>query len=156
MIYLADHRPEKNSDEYTESLLWFYLFCDRIISRAQLVHICSITNLHVSAPNLPHSSVCFRLKQSKLVKKWHPSMQVRNAEYGRLESFIEPVASCVETFSLSLNSSTWSVNYTVKNKGSVMNPSGSRDWSNTVKTFLSDAWTFFPYNGLVVYHLISL
>ena len=35
MIYLADHRPEKNSDEYTESILWLYLFCDRIISSAK-------------------------------------------------------------------------------------------------------------------------
>jgi hypothetical protein len=62
MIYLADHRLEKNSDEYTESILWFYLFCDRIISIAKLVLICWITNLYVSAPDLPHSSVYFRLK----------------------------------------------------------------------------------------------
>ena len=76
----ADHRLEKNSDEYTESILWFYLFCDRIISSAKLVHICWITYLFVSTPNLPHSSVCFRLKQPKLVKKWSPSMSVRNAD----------------------------------------------------------------------------
>ena len=57
-LYLADHRSEKNSDEYTESILWFNLFCERIISSAKLVHICWITNLFVSAPNLPHSSVC--------------------------------------------------------------------------------------------------
>ena len=80
IIYLADHRPEKNSDEYTESVLWFTLFCDRIIWSAKLSHICWITYLYVSAPNLPHSSVCFRLKQSNLVKKWYPFMSVRNAE----------------------------------------------------------------------------
>ena len=74
MLYLADHRPEKNSDEYTESLLWLYLFYDRITSSAKLILICCITNIFVSAPNLPHSSVCFRLKQPKLVKKWYPSM----------------------------------------------------------------------------------
>ena len=40
IVYLADHRIEKNSDEYIESLLWLYLFCDRIISSAKRVHIC--------------------------------------------------------------------------------------------------------------------
>ena len=40
MIYLADHRPEKNSDEYSESIRWLYLFCDKIITSAKLVHIC--------------------------------------------------------------------------------------------------------------------
>jgi hypothetical protein len=62
MIYLADHCPEKNSDEYTESIRWFYLFCDRMISTAKRVHICWINYHFVSAPNLSHSSVCFRLK----------------------------------------------------------------------------------------------
>ena len=80
MIYLADRRPEKNSDEYTESILWFYLFCDGMISSAKRVHICWITNLFVSAPDLPHSSVCFRFKQLKIVKKWYLSMSVRNAD----------------------------------------------------------------------------
>jgi hypothetical protein len=69
MMYLADHRPEKKLDEYTESLLWFYLFGDRIISSTKLVHICWITNLFDSAPNHPHSSVCFRLKQPKPIQK---------------------------------------------------------------------------------------
>ena len=68
MIHLTDHLPKKNSDEYTESILWFYLFCERSISSAKLVYIFCITNLDVSAPNLPHSSVCCRLKQQKLVK----------------------------------------------------------------------------------------
>ena len=62
MISPDDHRPEKNSDEYTESILWLYHFCDRIISGAKCVHICWITNLFVSTPNLSHSSVCCRLK----------------------------------------------------------------------------------------------
>ena len=62
MIYLADHRPEKNLDEYTESILWLYLSGDRSISGAKRVHICWITNLFVSTPNLSHSSVCCRLK----------------------------------------------------------------------------------------------
>ena len=71
---------EKNLDKYTESILWLYLFCDRIISSAKRVHICWTTNLYVSAPNLPHSLAYFRLEQPKLVKKWYPSMQVRNAD----------------------------------------------------------------------------
>ena len=74
MIYLADHRPERKSDKYTESILCFYLLCDAITSNAKLVHICWITNLYISAPNLLHSSVCCRLKKPKLVKKWYPSM----------------------------------------------------------------------------------
>ena len=80
MIYLADHRPEKNSDEYKDSMLWLYLFCDRIISSVKLVHICWITNLHISAPNLLHSPAYFLLKQPRLDKKWYPSMSVRNAD----------------------------------------------------------------------------
>ena len=60
---------EKNLDKYTESILWLYLFCDRIISSAKRVHICWTTNLYVSAPNLPHSLAYFRLEQRKLVKK---------------------------------------------------------------------------------------
>lgn len=80
MIYVADHRPEKNSDEYTESIRWFYLFCDRIVSRAKLVHICWITYLFVSAPNLQHSPVCFQWEQLRLVKKWYPSMSVWSAD----------------------------------------------------------------------------
>ena len=56
MIYVADHRPEKSSDEHTELILWFYLFADRIISDAKLVYIFWITYLHVSALYLPHSS----------------------------------------------------------------------------------------------------
>ena len=62
MIYPADHHLENISDEYIESILWFYLSCDSIISGAKLAHICWITNLHISAPNLPHSSVYFRFK----------------------------------------------------------------------------------------------
>ena len=69
LIYLAYHCPEKNSNDYTESILWLYVFCDRIISNAKLVHICWIAYLFVSAPNLPHSSVYFRVKQPKLVNK---------------------------------------------------------------------------------------
>ena len=65
MIYLADHRPGENSDDYTESELWFYLLCDKIISSAKFVHTCWITYLFGSAPNLPHSSVCFRIKAVK-------------------------------------------------------------------------------------------
>ena len=80
MIYLADHRTEKNSDEYTESIFWLYLFCDSMISSVKLVHICWITNLYVSAPNRPYSSVCFRLELPRLVKKWYLSMSVRNAD----------------------------------------------------------------------------
>ena len=80
MIYLADHRLKKNSDEYTKSILWLYLFGVRIIESAKLVNISWITNLFVSASHLPHSSVCFRLKQSKPIKKWYPSMSVRNAD----------------------------------------------------------------------------
>ena len=57
MIFLTDHRLEKSSDECTESILWLYLFFDRIISSAKLVHIYCITYLYVAAPNLPHSSV---------------------------------------------------------------------------------------------------
>ena len=79
-IYLADHRPEKNSDGYTEFILWCYLFCDGIISSAKLVHTCWITNLYVSTPNLPHSLIWFRLKQPNLVKKWYPSMSLRNTD----------------------------------------------------------------------------
>ena len=52
MIYLADHHPNKKSDEDRESILWFYLLCDRIISSTKLVHICWITDLFVSAPSL--------------------------------------------------------------------------------------------------------
>ena len=80
MIYLADHRPETNSDEYTELIFWLYLFCDRIISSAKRVHICWITNHYVYASSPPHSSVCFRLKQPRLVKMWYPSMSVRDAD----------------------------------------------------------------------------
>ena len=40
MSYLADHLVEKNVDEYTESLVWLYLFSEGIISSAKLVHIC--------------------------------------------------------------------------------------------------------------------
>ena len=40
MILLTDQRPEKNSDEYTESIIWLYLFGGRIISSAKRVHIC--------------------------------------------------------------------------------------------------------------------
>ena len=80
MLYLADHRPEKNLDEYTESILWLYLFCDRMISSAKVILICWMTYLFVFALNLPHSMVCFRLKQQKLVNKLYPSMQVRNAD----------------------------------------------------------------------------
>jgi hypothetical protein len=69
MIDLADHLLEKNSDENTESILWLYLFCDRIISNAKLVYICWTTDLYVSAPKFPHSSVCFRFRQRKPVKK---------------------------------------------------------------------------------------
>ena len=70
MIYLADHRPEKNStDEYTGSILWLYLFCDGIVSSVKRVLICWITNPFVSTPNLPYSSVYFRLKQPKLVER---------------------------------------------------------------------------------------
>ena len=61
-MYLADHRPEEKSEEYTSSILRFYLFCGRIISSAKLIHTCWITYLFVSAPDLPHASVCFRLK----------------------------------------------------------------------------------------------
>ena len=68
MIYLTDHRLEENSDEYTESILRLYFFFGRIISSAKLVLICWITNLDISIPNLPHSSVCFSRKQSKLVR----------------------------------------------------------------------------------------
>ena len=60
MIHLADHRPEKNLDEYTESILWLDLFGDGVISSAKLVHICWLTYPFVSAPNLPHSSNFFR------------------------------------------------------------------------------------------------
>ena len=74
MTYLADHRPEKISDEYKEPLLWFFLFCDSMISSANPVLIWWITNLFVFTPNLPHSSFCFRLKQPKLVKKWYSFM----------------------------------------------------------------------------------
>ena len=80
MICLADHRSEKNSNEYIESILWLYLFCDRIISSEKRVQIYWITDLFVSAPNLPRSSVCFRLEQPKLVQNWYPSMSVRNAD----------------------------------------------------------------------------
>ena len=80
IIYLADHCPVKYSDEYKDSILWLYLFGDRIISSIKHAHICWITNPFVSAPNLPHSSVSFRLKQTKLVKKWYPSMSVRNVD----------------------------------------------------------------------------
>ena len=80
LVYLADQRPEKNLDEYVEATLWLYPFCDRIISSAKFVHICWMNYLFVSAPNLPHSSVCFRLKQPKLVKEWNPSMLVQNAD----------------------------------------------------------------------------
>ena len=80
MIYVADHRPEKNSDEYTESIRWFYLSCDRIIPSAKRVHICWITYLFVSAPHLPHPSIYCRLEQPELVKEWYPSMSVRNAD----------------------------------------------------------------------------
>ena len=59
LVYLADHRPEKNLDEYVEAILWLYPFCDRITSSTERVHICWITYLFVSAPNLPHSSVYF-------------------------------------------------------------------------------------------------
>ena len=69
MIYLADHRRGKDSVEYSESVLWLYVFGDRIISSAKPVHICWITDLYRSAPNLSHSSVYFRSKQPKLVKK---------------------------------------------------------------------------------------
>ena len=62
MIYLADHRPKKNSNEGAEWILWFYFFCDGISTSAKLVHICWIINLYVSTSSLPHSSVCFRLK----------------------------------------------------------------------------------------------
>ena len=62
IIYLADHCPEKNVGEYTESILWPYLFCGGIIPSAKLVHICWIPNLYASAPNLSHSSVNFRWK----------------------------------------------------------------------------------------------
>lgn len=65
MISRADRRPEKNSDEYTESRLSLYLFCKRILSNAKRVHICWISNLHISALNLSHASVFFRLKQPK-------------------------------------------------------------------------------------------
>ena len=80
MIYLAGHRLETNSDEDTESILWFSLFCDRIISSAKLVHICWITYLIVSAPNLPYASFYFRVKQPKLINKWYASISVRNAD----------------------------------------------------------------------------
>ena len=82
MIYLADHRLEKNSDEYTESILWLDIFCDRIISSAKRVHIYWITDLFVSAPNLRHSSACFRWKESRLVKKWSPSRSVSKLRIG--------------------------------------------------------------------------
>ena len=65
VIYLADHLPEKNSDEYTESILWFYLFCDRVIARTKLVRICCITNPFVSTPE---SSTFFGLLPSKTAK----------------------------------------------------------------------------------------
>ena len=61
MICLADHPQE----EYTESILSLVLFCNRIISSAKLVLICWIACLFVSASNLPHSSLCFRLKHSQ-------------------------------------------------------------------------------------------
>ena len=79
VIYLDDYRREENSDEDTESILCCYLFCDRIISSAKRVHVCWITYLFVSPPNLPHSSVCCWLKQPKLVKMWYPPMSVRDA-----------------------------------------------------------------------------
>ena len=80
LVYLPDHHPEKNLDEYEEAILWLYPFCDRITSSAKRVHIRWITYLFVSAPHLPHSTVRFRLEQPKLVQKWYPSMQVRNAD----------------------------------------------------------------------------
>ena len=80
LVYLADHRPEKNLDEYVEAILCLYPFCDRITSSAKRVHICWITNLHISAPNLLHSPAYFLLKQPRLDKKWYPSMSVRNAD----------------------------------------------------------------------------
>ena len=98
MIYLTDHRPEKKSDECSETLLWLYLFDDRIISSVKLVHISCITNLFVSAPNLPHSSVCFWLKQPKLVKK---VMSIQVSAKRRLGTL--PVvhrASCVRSWSV--------------------------------------------------------
>ena len=80
VIYLADHCPEKNSDEYKESILLLYLFRDRIIPSTNLVYICWITYLFVSAPNLQHSPVCFQWEQLRLVKKWYPSMSVWSAD----------------------------------------------------------------------------
>ena len=68
MSSLADHRVQRDSAKYTESILGFYLFGDRIISSAKCVHICWIIYLYVFALNLPYSSVYFRLKQPKLVK----------------------------------------------------------------------------------------
>ena len=62
MIYLADQRSERNTDEYTESIIWFTLFCKTIISSAKRVLICWIANLFASAPNLSHSPVCFQVK----------------------------------------------------------------------------------------------
>ena len=93
-IYLADQLPETNSDEYTESLLWFYLFCDRIISSAKLLHICWMSCLFVFTPNLPHSSVYFRLNcQNSLKSDIHPCQ-------------CETQISCVRSWSIfSLNSS---------------------------------------------------
>ena len=73
MICLADHPREKNSPEHTESILWLYLFGDWIISSEKRVHIRWITTLYVSAPNLPHSSVYFWLKQQNSLKSdTHP------------------------------------------------------------------------------------
>ena len=54
MMYLADRCPKKNSDEFTESILWVYLFCDRIISSAKRVHV------HM----LNHLFFCLRSKSS--------------------------------------------------------------------------------------------
>ena len=78
---LCNWSPSREKlEEYTESILRLCLVYDRVISSAKRVHICWVTYLHVSTADLPHSSVCFRVKQPKLVKTWSPSMQVRNTD----------------------------------------------------------------------------
>ena len=98
MIYVADHRPEKNSDEYTESILRLYLFGDRMISSAKRVQICWITHLFVVTRDLPYSSVCFRSKQAKLVKEGCPSMSVFKLQLGTFR--VVHRASCILSWSI--------------------------------------------------------
>ena len=59
---LSKKKDDLSSWSPSREKLRLYVFCDRIIPSATLVHICWITYLFVSAPNLPYSSVYCRLQ----------------------------------------------------------------------------------------------